>query len=432
MLLLAQPQSAFALEDEHGLVVREMEMERKCLLARLQLEPARADARSTGGCAEPLSPEGEAALLHDLVVALHQRGLVHAFFPSCTRGFCPRGTAVMFASATRSATFCAIRVSAWASGRPGSAATTGRPSSLPTRIAGLMGTRPRNGTPSLAAACSAPPLEKMSVSWWQWGQTNPLMFSTNPSTGMFTLSNIVFALMASARATSCGVVTTTAPLTLTCCAMVSWMSPVPEPTRTTFFTEGTRSLGLCCLAGEGRTLAPNATSTRGSCSGESMARTASSIRALCGEAGVGSSTRTRTPPPSSISGCLKYPSSDIGRPDEGSLRSFNAERTCSAVTPIGRRNVRGAPGQVKASGGAAGRDVPSCASRCRGRAVRSPPRTEYLPDTPSVSRTWRYPGWSRDRTRPGPPSCPPGSTRDPAAPAGAPAGRSFSGPPPRP
>src|SRR5207249_9266241 len=208
--------------------------------------------------------------------------------------------------------------------------------------------------------------------------------------------------------------------------------PLPEPTRTTFFTEGTRSLGLCCLAGEGRTLAPNATSTRGSCSGESMARTASSIRALCGEAGVGSSTRTRTPPPSSISGCLKYPSSDIGRPDEGSLRSFSAERTCSADTPIGRRNVRGAPGQVKASGGAAGRDVPSCASRCRGRAVRSPPRTEYLPDTPSVSRTWRYPGWSRDRTRPGPPSCPPGSTRDPAAPAGAPAGRSFSGPPPRP
>src|SRR5437762_2187003 len=191
MLLLAQPQSAFALEDEHGLVVREMEMERKCLLAPPHLEPARADALSTGGCAEPLSPEGEATLFQDLIVALHQRGLVHAFFPSCTRGFWPRGTAVMFASATRSATFCAIRVSACASGRPGSAATTGRPSSLPTRMARLIGTRPRKGTPSLPAASSAPPLAKMSVSWWQCGQTNPLMFSTNPSTGMFTLSNMV-------------------------------------------------------------------------------------------------------------------------------------------------------------------------------------------------------------------------------------------------
>src|SRR5204862_928098 len=106
MLLLAQPQSAFALEDEHGLVVREMEMERKCLLARLQLEPARADALSTGGCAEPLSPEGEAALLHDLVVALHQRGLVYAFFPSCTRGLCAGGSAVLFECAIRSGTIC--------------------------------------------------------------------------------------------------------------------------------------------------------------------------------------------------------------------------------------------------------------------------------------------------------------------------------------
>src|SRR2546426_2016865 len=129
--------------------------------------------------------------------------------------------------------------------------------------------------------------------------------------------------------------------------------PLPEPTSTTFFTDGTRSFGLFCLPGEGRTLAPKATSTRGSCRGESIARTASSIRTLCGEAGVGSSTRTRTPPPSSISGCLKYPSSDIDLPDEGSLKSLSAERTCSAVTFIGRRNVRGSGGQVKARGGGA-------------------------------------------------------------------------------
>src|SRR3989449_6615570 len=129
--------------------------------------------------------------------------------------------------------------------------------------------------------------------------------------------------------------------------------PLPEPTSTTFFTDGTTSFGLFCLPGEGRTLAPKATSTGGGCRGESIARTASSIRALCGEAGVGSSTRTRTPPPSRISGCLKYPSSDIVRPDEGSLRSLSADSTCSAVTAIGRRNVRGSGGQVKASAGAA-------------------------------------------------------------------------------
>ena len=61
----------------------------------------------------------------------------------------------------------------------------------------------------------------MSVSWPQCGQTKPLMFSTKPSTGMLTLSNIVFALIASESATSCGVVTTTAPDTETCWAMVS-------------------------------------------------------------------------------------------------------------------------------------------------------------------------------------------------------------------
>src|SRR3954468_21765650 len=32
--------------------------------------------------------------------------------------------------------------------------------------------------------------------------------------------------------------------------------PLPEPTSTTFLTVGTRSFGLCCLAGEGRALAP--------------------------------------------------------------------------------------------------------------------------------------------------------------------------------
>src|SRR5262249_49899531 len=91
--------------------------------------------------------------------------LPHAFFPSWTSPRpAARGAAVRLAIETRSAMFWAIFISACDSGSPGSAATIGRPSSLPARIAGLIGTRPRNGTESFAAACSAPPLEKMSVS----------------------------------------------------------------------------------------------------------------------------------------------------------------------------------------------------------------------------------------------------------------------------
>ena len=53
------------------------------------------------------------------------------------------------------------------------------------------------------------------------------MFSTRPSTGTSTFSNIFSALRASSVATSCGVVTITAPATGIFCARVSWMSPVP-------------------------------------------------------------------------------------------------------------------------------------------------------------------------------------------------------------
>src|SRR6267143_402136 len=72
--------------------------------------------------------------------------------------------------------------------------------------------------------------------------------------------------------------------------------PLPEPTSTTFFTDGTRSFGLFCFPGEARTLAPKATSTRASCSGESIARTASSVRGLCGEVGVKSRRVAEGPP----------------------------------------------------------------------------------------------------------------------------------------
>ncbi len=53
------------------------------------------------------------------------------------------------------------------------------------------------------------------------------MFSMMPSTGIDTLRNIARPLRASIAAMSCGVVTTTAPETGTCCDSVSWMSPVP-------------------------------------------------------------------------------------------------------------------------------------------------------------------------------------------------------------
>ena len=61
----------------------------------------------------------------------------------------------------------------------------------------------------------------------QPGHTNTLMFSMTPSTGTSTRSNILRPLRASARATSWGVVTMTAPLTGTRWERVSWMSPVP-------------------------------------------------------------------------------------------------------------------------------------------------------------------------------------------------------------
>ena len=60
-----------------------------------------------------------------------------------------------------------------------------------------------------------------------------LMFSTMPSTGTATFSNIFRPLRASASAMSCGVVTITAPETGTRCARVSWISPVPGGMSTT-------------------------------------------------------------------------------------------------------------------------------------------------------------------------------------------------------
>ena len=51
--------------------------------------------------------------------------------------------------------------------------------------------------------------------------TRKIMFSIRPSTGTFTFSNIVAALRASIKATSCGVVTMIAPDNATVCTIVS-------------------------------------------------------------------------------------------------------------------------------------------------------------------------------------------------------------------
>jgi hypothetical protein len=53
------------------------------------------------------------------------------------------------------------------------------------------------------------------------------MFSTMPSTGTPTRSNIFTPLSASPTATSCGVVTMTAPWTCVDCTSESCASPVP-------------------------------------------------------------------------------------------------------------------------------------------------------------------------------------------------------------
>ena len=95
------------------------------------------------------------------------------------------------------------------------------------RICRLIGTSPRNGTSSSSARRRAPPLPKISCLALHCVQTKWLMFSTIPSTLMFTFLNMAIALVASISATSCGVQTTTAPAKGSSCERVRTMSPVP-------------------------------------------------------------------------------------------------------------------------------------------------------------------------------------------------------------
>ena len=73
----------------------------------------------------------------------------------------------------------------------------------------------------------APPSPKMCSTSPQCGQMKTDMFSMMPRMGTFTFWNMRRPFLASMSAMSCGVVTTTAPVSGTYCESVSWMSPVP-------------------------------------------------------------------------------------------------------------------------------------------------------------------------------------------------------------
>ena len=76
------------------------------------------------------------------------------------------------------------------------------------------------------------------------------MFSTTPSTGTLTRLNMATPRRASSSARSCGVETMTAPLSGTCCAMVSWASPVPGGMSTTMTSSlpHSTSRSICVIA----------------------------------------------------------------------------------------------------------------------------------------------------------------------------------------
>ena len=72
-----------------------------------------------------------------------------------------------------------------------------------------------------AALKAVPGVTGLDITWGAQVRGQP------QGTGMWTLSNICFARTTSARATSCGVVTSTAPEARMLCEMVRATSPVP-------------------------------------------------------------------------------------------------------------------------------------------------------------------------------------------------------------
>src|SRR5690606_9038429 len=150
-------------------------------------------------------------------------GRVHAHGAptSCTR--CAPSV-----SATRSATAWNARAVA----PSGCARTGGAPASSPVTTSSSNGTAPSSGTPACAASHSPPPRPN-GYERRPHSHCAQLMFSTTPSTGTFSLTNISAAFAASSAARRWGVVTTTAPSTTTDCASESGTSPVPGGRSTT-------------------------------------------------------------------------------------------------------------------------------------------------------------------------------------------------------
>ena len=109
----------------------------------------------------------------------------------------------------------------------GSATTVGFPRSASSHILASSGTSPNNSMPWLSQVLATPSEPKICVTWPHFGQLNTDMFCTIPRIGTETFWNMDIPFTASLRATSCGVDTTTAPSSLTCCVMVSCVSPVP-------------------------------------------------------------------------------------------------------------------------------------------------------------------------------------------------------------
>ncbi len=105
-------------------------------------------------------------------------------------------------------------------------ATTGRPSSPPSRTATSNGISASSGTPSRSASAFAPPEPKIGT-FAPVASANQAMFSTTPRILAPVFSNISAARRASISAISCGVETMTTPSSFSRCTRVSWMSPVP-------------------------------------------------------------------------------------------------------------------------------------------------------------------------------------------------------------
>jgi tetratricopeptide (TPR) repeat protein/TolB-like protein len=131
--------------------------------------------------------------------------------------------------------------SALPAGDSGADTTVGAPASPASRMAGSSGTRPRNGTFISSARSLPPPEPKTSIASPQCGQVSPLMFSTMPSTRVFTLSNIFTPRRTSPVETSWGVVTMTAPSRLIVCTSESCASPVPGGMSTTITSSAPQS-----------------------------------------------------------------------------------------------------------------------------------------------------------------------------------------------